>query len=52
VSDRFYVALARSDAVIRGLGGSDESAAAARALRPRKAAPRGKQGCGPMTIKK
>src|SRR5262249_11177847 len=37
-------ALARSDAGIRGMGGSDESAAAARALRPRKAAPRGLAG--------
>ena len=33
--------LARCDAGIRGLGGTDESAAAARALR---------KGCGPMTI--
>ena len=35
-------ALARCDAGIRGLGGSDESAAAARALR---------KGCGPMTMR-
>ena len=41
MSERFYVALARCDAGIRGMGGSDESAAAAGALRPRKAAPRG-----------
>jgi len=52
VSERFYVALARCDAGIRGMGGSDESAAAAGALRPRKAAPRGKQGCGPMTVRR
>ena len=32
VSERFYVALARRDAGIRGMGGSDESAAAAGAL--------------------
>jgi hypothetical protein len=42
VSERFYVALARCDAGIRGLGGSDESAAAAGALR---------KGCGPMTMR-
>ena len=36
-------ALARCDAGIRGVGGTDESAAAAGALRPRKAAPRGMQ---------
>jgi len=36
------VALARRDAGIRGMGGSDESAAAARALR---------KGCGPMTMR-
>jgi len=41
VSERFYVALARRDAGIRGMGGSDESAAAAGALR---------KGCGPMTM--
>jgi hypothetical protein len=41
VSECFYVALARCDAGIRGMGGSDESAAAAGALR---------KGCGPMTI--
>jgi len=33
------------------MGGSDESAAATRALRPRKASPRGKQGGGPMTMR-
>jgi len=33
VSERFYVALARRDAGVRGMGGSDESAAAAGALR-------------------
>ena len=33
MSERFYVALARCDAGIRGMGGSDGSAAAARALR-------------------
>ena len=42
-------ALARCDAGILGLGGSNGSAAAARALCPRKAAPGGKRGCGPMT---
>jgi len=42
VSERFYVALARCDASIRGMGGSDESAAAAGALR---------KGCGPMTMR-
>src|SRR2546421_12849880 len=42
VSERFYVALARCDAGIRGLGGADESAAATRALR---------KGCGPMTMR-
>jgi hypothetical protein len=42
VSERFYVALARWDPRIRGVGGSDESAAAARALR---------KGCGPMTMR-
>jgi hypothetical protein len=35
-------ALARCDAGIRGMGGSDGIAAAARALR---------KGCGPMTIR-
>ena len=42
VSERFYVALARRDAGIRSLGGSDENAAAAAALR---------KGCGPMTMR-
>jgi len=42
VSERFYVALAECDAGIRGLGGSDGSAAAARALR---------KGCEPMTMR-
>src|SRR5437016_14385094 len=42
VSERFYVALARRDAGIRSLGGSDENAAAAGALR---------KGCGPMTMR-
>jgi hypothetical protein len=33
VSERFYVALARCDAGIRGMGKADGSAAVARALR-------------------
>jgi len=47
-------ALARSDAGIRRLDRKNESAAAAGALRPRKAPPRGLTamtgGCGPMTM--